>query len=93
MVRVVNTISAEQVRMPLYKSGLAHWRHYEQWLDPMKQELGNVLDTYPQVPKFFARVRGRIAPRQLGTPRFYRQVKGTRQLPFEFVPLSSARAE
>jgi tetratricopeptide (TPR) repeat protein len=89
--RVVDTISAEQVRMPLYKSGVAHWRHYERWLDPMKEELGNVLDMYPAPPEFFARLRTRVAPRPTSTPRFYRQVRGTRQLPFEFVPLLSGR--
>jgi tetratricopeptide (TPR) repeat protein len=83
--RVVDTISAEQVRMPLYKSGVAHWRHYEQWLDPMKEELGNVLDTYPEPPDFFPRLRARVASRPTDTPRFYRQVAGTRQLPFECV--------
>jgi tetratricopeptide (TPR) repeat protein len=83
--RVVDTISAEQVRMPLYKSGVSHWRHYEQWLGPMKEELGNVLAMYPAPPKFFARLRARVAPRPPGTPRFYRELRGARQLPFECV--------
>ena len=84
--RIVDTISAEQVRMPLYKSGVAHWRHYEQWLGPMKEGLGYVLDAYPETPKFYPRLSSRLVPRTLGTPRFYRLIKGTRQLPFEPAP-------
>jgi tetratricopeptide (TPR) repeat protein len=88
--RVVDTISTEQVRMPLYKSGVGHWRHYEQWLDSMKEELGQILDLYPETPKFFPRVRARVALHPLGTPRFYRLVKGTRQLPIEHAALPLA---
>ena len=58
---------------------IAHWRHYEQWLAPMKEELGFVLDLYPVPPRFFPRVSARIAPRPLGTPRFYRSLNGARQ--------------
>jgi hypothetical protein len=86
----VDTISAEQVREPLYKTGVGHWRHYEQWLDPMKEELGSVLDLYAEPPRFFPRVRARFAPRPLGTPKFYRMVTGTRQLPIEYA-VSRAR--
>jgi hypothetical protein len=35
--RFVRTNSAEQVKMPLYKSGVAHWKHYEPWLGPLKE--------------------------------------------------------
>ncbi len=52
--RLVLTPSADQVSMPLYKTGIEHWRHYEQWLDPLKQALGSVLDVYPAVPTFFS---------------------------------------
>jgi hypothetical protein len=27
-----------------------HWRHYEPWLGPLKQCLGSVLSSYPDVP-------------------------------------------
>ena len=50
--RAVRTASSEQVRMPLYKSGVDHWRNFEQWLDPLKTTLGAVLDAYPGVPEF-----------------------------------------
>jgi predicted Zn-dependent protease len=50
--RSVRTASSEQVRTPLYKSGVDHWRNYEQWLDPLKTTLGSVLDAYPAVPEF-----------------------------------------
>ncbi|WP_147652845.1 tetratricopeptide repeat-containing sulfotransferase family protein [Vulcaniibacterium gelatinicum] len=48
--RPVRTASSEQVRRPIYREGLDHWRHYEPWLGPLKAALGRVLDTYPDVP-------------------------------------------
>jgi tetratricopeptide (TPR) repeat protein len=50
--RPVRTASSEQVRQPIYKEGVAHWRHFEEWLSPLKQVLGPVLDVYPDVPNF-----------------------------------------
>jgi len=41
--RSVRTISAEQVRRPINRSGLDQWRPYEQWLDPLKAALGPTL--------------------------------------------------
>jgi tetratricopeptide (TPR) repeat protein len=38
--RSVRTPSSEQVRQPIYKSGLEQWRHFEPWLDPLKEALG-----------------------------------------------------
>jgi tetratricopeptide (TPR) repeat protein len=38
--RSIRTPSAEQVRQPIYQSGLEHWRHYEPWLAPLKKALG-----------------------------------------------------
>jgi predicted Zn-dependent protease len=48
--RAVRTPSAEQVRQPIYKEGVDHWRHYEPWLGPLAAALGSVLDAYPGVP-------------------------------------------
>jgi tetratricopeptide (TPR) repeat protein len=50
--RAVRTASSEQVRQPIYRDGVDHWQHYEQWLDPLKQALGPVLQSYPQAPEF-----------------------------------------
>jgi len=50
--RPVRTASSEQVRRPIYREGVDHWRHYEPWLDPLKQALGPVLAAYPAVPAF-----------------------------------------
>ena len=50
--RPVRTASSEQVRLPIFRDGLDHWRHFEPWLDPLKEALGTVLDTYPAVPAF-----------------------------------------
>lgn len=41
--RAVSTPSSEQVRSPLFRTGLDHWRHFEPWLGPMKRELDDVL--------------------------------------------------
>ena len=50
--RDVRTASSQQVRQPIFREGMDHWRHYEPWLDPLKKSLGSVLDTYPAVPTF-----------------------------------------
>ncbi|MDR7100124.1 Flp pilus assembly protein TadD [Lysobacter niabensis] len=52
--RPVRTASSEQVRKPIYKEGVDHWRHFEHWLGPLKDALGPVLDSYPAVPEFAA---------------------------------------
>ncbi|MFT4633623.1 MAG: tetratricopeptide (TPR) repeat protein [Saprospiraceae bacterium] len=45
--RSVRTPSSEQVRQPIYRSGLEQWRHFEPWLSPLTQALGPVLARYP----------------------------------------------
>ena len=46
--RSVRTPSSEQVRQPIYKSGLEQWRNFEAHLDPLKEALGeDVLRRYP----------------------------------------------
>lgn len=50
--RPIRTVSSEQVRMPIFKEGLDHWRQFEPWLDPLKKALGQVLESYPAVPEF-----------------------------------------
>jgi len=45
--RAIRTPSSEQVRQPIYKSGLELWRSYEAHLDPLKEALGPVLERYP----------------------------------------------
>jgi tetratricopeptide (TPR) repeat protein len=48
--RAVRTASSEQVRQPIFRESLDHWRHYEPWLGPLKSALGAVLAAYPDVP-------------------------------------------
>ena len=48
--RAVRTASSEQVRRPLNRDGVDQWRPYEQWLDPLKETLGPVLERYPAAP-------------------------------------------
>jgi tetratricopeptide (TPR) repeat protein len=50
--RAVRTASSEQVRRPIFRDGMEQWRHYEPWLDPLKQALGPVLTRYPAAPRF-----------------------------------------
>jgi predicted Zn-dependent protease len=45
--RPVRTASSEQVRQPIYREGTGQWRHYEQWLGPLKAALGPALDSWP----------------------------------------------
>ena len=49
--RPVRTASSEQVRQPLFASGVDHWQHYTEWLGPMRAALGSALDSYPAVPQ------------------------------------------
>lgn len=41
--RPVRTASAEQVRQPLYSSGVGYWRHFEPQLEPLRRALGDAL--------------------------------------------------
>ena len=45
--RVVHTFSSEQVRQPIYSESVDHWRHYEPWLGPLKEALGDLVGEYP----------------------------------------------
>jgi tetratricopeptide (TPR) repeat protein len=45
--RPVRTASSEQVRQPIYRHGVDHWRHFEPWLGPLKAALGPLLEAYP----------------------------------------------
>ncbi len=40
--RSVRTASSEQVRQPIYKEGLDQWRHFEPWLGPLRNALGDL---------------------------------------------------
>jgi tetratricopeptide (TPR) repeat protein len=48
--RAVRTASSEQVRQPIFRDAVDHWRHYEPWLEPLKAALGPVLEAYPAAP-------------------------------------------
>lgn len=41
--RAVRTPSAEQVRQPVNAAGVGQWRHYEPWLGPLKDALGDTV--------------------------------------------------
>ena len=44
--RSVRTASAEQVRQPLYSSGVGYWRHFERELEPLRHALGDCLQRF-----------------------------------------------
>ena len=44
--RPVRTASAEQVRQPLYASGVGYWKHFEAHLAPLRCALGDALERF-----------------------------------------------
>jgi tetratricopeptide (TPR) repeat protein len=44
--RSVRTASSEQVRQPIYREGLDQWKHYEPWLGPLREALGDAIVRY-----------------------------------------------
>ena len=48
--RAVRTASAQQVRKPIFRESIDHWRNYEPWLAPLRCALGEVLEDYPHAP-------------------------------------------
>ena len=49
--RAVRTASSEQVRRPLSRSGIGQWKPFEQWLGPLKEALGPLLETWDDAPR------------------------------------------
>lgn len=46
--RNIRTPSSEQVKQPIYRSALEHWRNYEEHLQPLRDALGpEILSRYP----------------------------------------------
>jgi hypothetical protein len=48
--RAVRTASSEQVRQPIFKDAVEHWKHFEPWLGPLVGALGPVVEAYPEAP-------------------------------------------
>jgi tetratricopeptide (TPR) repeat protein len=44
--RPVRTASAEQVRQPLYTSGVGYWKHFATQLDPLRRALGSCIERF-----------------------------------------------
>jgi tetratricopeptide (TPR) repeat protein len=44
--RPVRTASSEQVRQPLYASGVGYWKHFSKDLKPLKRSLGDCLERF-----------------------------------------------
>ena len=55
--RSIRTASSEQVRQPIFREGLDQWRHYEPWLGPLREALGDAL------VRFRARIHRQSRPR------------------------------
>jgi len=45
--RAVRTASSEQVRQPIFREGLDHWRRYSDWISPLPSILEQELAAYP----------------------------------------------
>ncbi|WP_226637218.1 tetratricopeptide repeat-containing sulfotransferase family protein [Novosphingobium profundi] len=48
--RAVRTASSEQVRQPIFTTGLDAWTHYAPWLAPLQEALGPIEAIYPEPP-------------------------------------------
>ncbi|MDE2435451.1 MAG: sulfotransferase [Sphingomonadales bacterium] len=48
--RAVRTPSSEQVRQPIFREGTEAWKPFSDYLDPLRDALGPVLEQYPDVP-------------------------------------------
>jgi hypothetical protein len=46
--RPVRTASPEQVRQPMYASGVGYWKHFESHLEPLRQALGNNIQRFAE---------------------------------------------
>jgi hypothetical protein len=44
--RSVRTASAEQVRQPIYTSGVGYWHHFARELEPLRHALGDSLERF-----------------------------------------------
>lgn len=44
--RAVRTPSSEQVRQPIFTTAVQQWQHYEKYLQPLKDNLGDTLTAY-----------------------------------------------
>ena len=44
--RSVRTPSSEQVRRPVNRDGVDQWKPYAQWLGPLRDALGDALETW-----------------------------------------------
>ena len=47
--RTIRTASSEQVRQPIYRSGMNQWQPFEQWLAPLQEALEPILEHDPIV--------------------------------------------
>ena len=49
--RAVRTASSEQVRQPIYRDAADEWRRYDEYLGPLRNALGSIVESYPDVPQ------------------------------------------
>jgi tetratricopeptide (TPR) repeat protein len=47
--RSIRTASSEQVRQPIFRDGLDQWKHYEAWLGPLREALGDAAVRYREI--------------------------------------------
>src|SRR5262249_4108836 len=44
--RSVRTASSEQVRRPIFTDAVEQWRNYDEWLQPLRDALGDAVEDY-----------------------------------------------
>jgi tetratricopeptide (TPR) repeat protein len=49
--RPIRTASSEQVRQPLYTTGIGYWRRFERELQPLRTSLGDCLMRFPETER------------------------------------------
>jgi hypothetical protein len=47
--RPVRTASAEQVRQPLYASGVGYWKNFATQLEPLRRALGDSMERFTDI--------------------------------------------
>ena len=93
----MRTASSEQVRQPIFREGVDHWRHYEPWLGPLKAALGPVLESYPDstgvpVSKDKSRTTEQPLEREVTQMKRHDTKRGGRRIPSTFARLPLAAA-
>ena len=73
--RSVRTASSEQVRQPIFREGLDQWRHFEPWLEPLKDRARRRADPLSRCVSFGTKP-GRNDPCPCGSGKKFKRCCG-----------------